>query len=290
MIDIKELTTEKIQVKLAEIAKQDFQFLSEKEAYQLVMNCIDLTTLEGSDTKERVVELCKKASGYQNQNSEVPNTAAVCVYPVFAKLAKSSLQGKGLKVACVAGAFPAGQSPIHVKVAEVKYAVEQGADEIDMVISRGSFLEGDFQKVSDEIKAIKAACGSAQLKVILETGELQTPENIYKASQIAIEAGADFIKTSTGKVAVNATPEAMYVMLLAIKEEFDKTGKKIGIKPAGGIADAQGSIIFIKLVEQILGREWLNNTLLRFGASRLADKIADKILNKNESSSDTSAY
>lgn len=290
MIDIKELSTEKIQEKLAEIAKQDFQFLNEKEAYQLVMNCIDLTTLEGSDTKERVVELCKKASDYQNLNSEVPNTAAVCVYPVFAQLAKSSLHGTGLKVACVAGAFPAGQSPIHVKVAEVKYAVEQDADEIDMVISRGSFLEGDFQKVSDEIKAIKAACGSAQLKVILETGELQTPENIYKASKIAIEAGADFIKTSTGKVAVNATPEAMYVMLLAIKEEFDKTGKKIGIKPAGGIADAQGSIIYIKLVEQILGKDWLNNTLLRFGASRLADKIADKILNKNESSSDTSAY
>lgn len=290
MTNINQLTTENIQEKIAEISKMELQFLSEKEAYQLVMNCIDLTTLEGSDTKKKVIELCKKASTFQNQNAEVPNTAAVCVYPVFAQLAKSQLKDSSLKVACVAGAFPAGQSPIEVKVMEVQYAVDQGADEIDMVISRGSFLEGDFKKVSDEIKAIKAACGKAKLKVILETGELVTPQNILQASQLAIEAGADFIKTSTGKVSVNATPEAMYVMLLAIREEFKKSGKRIGIKPAGGIADAEGSLIYVKLVEQILGKDWLNNQLLRFGASRLADKIADKILDKKEESSDSSGY
>ncbi len=277
MITEKDLTQVVISKKIVEISNQPLKYLTEKQAYQLVLNCIDLTTLEGSDTHQRVIELCNKASGFSSLSQDIPNTAAVCIYPVFIKTAKQTLAGKGLKVACVAGAFPAGQSPIHVKVAEVKYAVEQGADEVDMVISRGSFLVGDYTKVIDEIKAIKMACGKKHLKVILETGELITPENIYKASEMAINAGADFIKTSTGKVAVNATPEAMYVMLLAIKNHYDKTGVKIGIKPAGGIADAEGSLIYIKLVETILGKEWLNNKLLRFGASRLADKIVDKI-------------
>ncbi len=277
MITEKDLTQEAISLKIAEISDQPLKYLTEKQAYQLVLNCIDLTTLEGSDTHQRVKELCNKASGFSSLGHNIHNTAAVCVYPVFVKTAKQTLAGKGLKVACVAGAFPAGQSPIHIKVAEVKYAVEEGADEVDMVISRGSFLVGDYTKVIDEIKAIKKACGKKHLKVILETGELITPENIYKASEMAISAGADFIKTSTGKVAVNATPEAMYVMLLAIKEHYDKTGVKIGIKPAGGIANAEGSLIYIKLVETILGKEWLNNKLLRFGASRLADKIVDKI-------------
>lgn len=277
MITEKALTQEVISKKLVEITNQPLKYLTEKQAYQLVLNCIDLTTLEGSDTHQRVKDLCTKASVFSTLGSDIPNTAAVCVYPVFVKTAKQILAGKGLKVACVAGAFPAGQSPIHVKVAEVKYAVEEGADEVDMVISRGSFLVGDYTKVMDEIKAIKKACGKKHLKVILETGELVTPQNIFKASEMAISAGADFIKTSTGKVQVNATPEAMYVMLLAIKEYFDKTGVKIGIKPAGGIADAEGSLIYVKLVETILGKEWLNNKLLRFGASRLADKIVDKI-------------
>lgn len=277
MITEKALTQEVISKKLVEITNQPLKYLTEKQAYQLVLNCIDLTTLEGSDTHQRVKDLCTKASVFSTLGSDIPNTAAVCVYPVFVKTAKQILAGKGLKVACVAGAFPAGQSPIHVKVAEVKYAVEEGADEVDMVISRGSFLVGDYTKVMDEIKAIKKACGKKHLKVILETGELVTPQNIFKASEMAISAGADFIKTSTGKVQVNATPEAMYVMLLAIKDHFDKTGVKIGIKPAGGIAEAEGSLIYVKLVETILGKEWLNNKLLRFGASRLADKIVDKI-------------
>lgn len=272
-----ELQLENISHRLLEIEKQNLTTMTELEAYQLVLNCIDLTTLEGSDTHQRIEELCQKASSFSKLGNNLPNTAAVCVYPVFIQTAKNALAGKGINVACVAGAFPAGQSPIHVKVAEVKYAIAEGADEVDMVISRGSFLEGDYTKVYNEIAAIKEACGETHLKVILETGELMTPKNIYHASEIAIKAGADFIKTSTGKVPVNATPEAMYVMLLAIKNHFDKTGVKIGIKPAGGIADAEGSLIYIKLVETILGKEWLNNKMLRFGASRLADKIVDKI-------------
>ena len=182
-----------------------------------------------------------------------------------------------MRVACVAGAFPAGQSPIEIKIAEVAYAVAQGADEIDMVISRGKFLEGDYRTVYNEIAAIKAACGTAHLKVILETGELLTADNIYKASQIAIAAGADFIKTSTGKIKVNATPESFLVMLDAIKDFYGKTGKMIGIKPAGGIADAPTAIQFLKILENVLGEKWLTNEYFRIGASRLSDKIRAEI-------------
>lgn len=271
------MTQDFVNQQIKEIDSKKLPF-SEKEAYKLVLKCIDLTTLEGSDTHQRVRELCHKTKNYPLENAVLPTTAAVCVYPVFIKTALEELQNTDIKVACVAGAFPAGQSPIEVKLAEVKYAVEQGAHEVDMVISRGSFLEGDFEKVSNEIKAIKEACGDAKLKVILETGELETVENIYQASKIAIDSGADFIKTSTGKVAVNATPEAMFVMLTAIKEHYDKTGKMVGIKPAGGIAEPKDSLLYIKLVYYILGEKWMNNTMLRFGASRLADKVAKAII------------
>ena len=240
---------------------------SNAELNKKIMSFIDLTTLEGADTKEKVTELCNKAKQHQ--------TAAICVYPPFAKLVKEQLKGTGIQTACVAGAFPAGQSPIHVKTAEVAYTVEQGADEIDMVISRGTFLEGDYATVGAEIKAIREACGNARLKVILETGELQTPENIKLASEIAIANinDGDFIKTSTGKVAVNATPEAAFVMLNAIKTEYEKTEKKIGFKPAGGVSNQQEAEVYVKLVYEILGEEWLTPKLFRFGASRLVDAL-----------------
>ncbi len=270
-------TKEGISSKLNEIYSKPFASMSFREAYKLALNVIDLTTLEGSDTHQRVIELCEKAKNFPTLGNDIPTTAAVCVYPVFVATAKKALEGTNIRVASVAGAFPAGQSPIEVKVAEVKYAVAQGADDIDMVISRGTFLEGDYQTVFDEIAAIKAVCGSAHLKVILETGELHTPENIYKASEIAIQAGADFIKTSTGKISVNATPEAMLVMLEAIKAHYKATGKMVGIKPAGGIATAEESLNYLKLVENILGEKWMNNQWLRFGASRLADKIVEKL-------------
>ena len=238
---------------------------SQAELHKKIKSLIDLTTLEGADTQEKVVALCQKARQHQ--------VAAVCVYPTFAKLVREQLTGTNIQTACVAGAFPAGQSPIHIKTAEVAYTVEQGAQEIDMVISRGTFLEGDYATVGAEIKAIKAACGHAHLKVILETGELQTPENIKLASEIAIANGADFIKTSTGKVAVNATPEAAFVMLHAIREHYEKTGKKIGFKPAGGVATPADAEIYVKLVYAILGEEWITPELFRIGASRLVDAL-----------------
>ena len=241
---------------------------SNAECRKQVLSFIDLTTLEGADTKEKIMALCNKAKQHK--------TAAVCVYPPFAKLVREQLKDTDIQTACVAGAFPAGQSPIHIKTAEVAYAIEQGAQEIDMVISRGTFLEGDYAAVGAEIKAIKQACGSAHLKVILETGELQTPENIKLASEIAITNGADFIKTSTGKIAVNATPDAAFVMLHVIKTHYEKTGQKIGFKAAGGISTPTDVEIYVKLVYAILGKDWLTPRLFRIGASRLVDKLRTK--------------
>lgn len=266
-------TDEQIQERIAAYTASDLKFFDYPKAYRFILNVIDLTTLEGSDNKAKVQQLCEKALNFRDEARQIPTTAAVCVYPPFAAQAKFILKGTDVHVACVAGAFPAGQSPIEIKIAEVAYAVSQGADEIDMVISRGKFLEGDYQTVYNEIAAIKAACGQAHLKVILETGELKTADNIYKASQIAIAAGADFIKTSTGKIAVNATPEAFLVMLDAIKAHYEATGKMVGMKPAGGISDAKTAIDFLKILENVLGEKWLTNRYFRIGASRLADKV-----------------
>ncbi len=232
---------------------------------QNIKSFIDLTTLEGADTKAKIIALCDKAKQH--------GTAAVCVYPPFAKLVRKQLQGTTIKTACVAGAFPSGQSPIHIKTAEVAYTVEQGAQEIDMVISRGTFLEGDYATVGAEIKAIKQVCENAHLKVILETGELQTPENIRLAAEIAIANGADFIKTSTGKIPVSATPEAAFVMLNVIKNHYEKTGQKVGFKAAGGISKPEDAMIYVNLVHDILGEEWLTSEWFRIGASRLVDAL-----------------
>ena len=248
---------------------------SQAELNQMIMSFIDLTTLEGTDKREKVLALCNKAKQH--------HVAAICVYPPFAKLVREQLAGTNIQTACVAGAFPAGQSPIHIKTAEVEWTVKQGAQEIDMVISRGSFLEGDYTTVGAEIKAIREACGNplisfknrVHLKVILETGELQTLENVKLASEIAIANinDGDFIKTSTGKVAVNATPEYAYVMLHCIKAEYEKTGKKIGFKPAGGVSTPEDAEKYVKLVYNILGEEWLTPKLFRIGASRLVDAL-----------------
>ena len=270
-------TDEQIQARLAEYQNGGLRYFDFPKAYRFILSVIDLTTLEGSDNAARVQQLCEKAMAFRDDANGIPSTAAVCVYPPFAAQAKSILKDTDIHVACVAGAFPAGQSPIEIKIAEVAYAVSQGADEIDMVISRGKFLEGDYQTVYDEIAAIKAACGHAHLKVILETGELGSADNIYKASQIGIAAGADFIKTSTGKIKVNATPESFLVMLDAIKDHYETTGKMVGMKPAGGIADAPTAIAFLKILENVLGEKWLSNRYFRIGASRLADKIRAEI-------------
>lgn len=242
-----------------------------------ILRCIDLTTLEGSDTQKKVSELCDTAISFRDDQKGIPSTASVCVYPPFVSLAKEKLTGTGIHVASVAGAFPSGQLPIGLKVAEVEYAVAQGADEIDMVISRGTFLEGRYQEVYDEISAIRKACPHQKLKVILETGELVTPQNIYRASQLAIHAGADFLKTSTGKIAVNATPEAFWVMTFAIQQHYKNTGKKVGIKVAGGLSELQQAYTYLHIWRQNMGKEWVTPDLFRVGTSRLAKRVFEKI-------------
>jgi len=261
-----------VQTRIEKIKNEPLEnFSSEKEAIRFALNCIDLTTLEGTDNAKKIEQLCKNAIHYQ--------TAAVCVYPVFIKQAKQVLKDTSIKVASVAGAFPHGQSPIEIKVNEVEYAVAQGADEIDMVISRGLFLEEKYEIVFNEIAAIKKACQHAHLKVILETGELIDPDLIYKASILAMHAGADFIKTSTGKISINATPEAFLVMLDAIYQFYNETKKQIGIKPAGGITDTDTTLLYLKLLEKTLNINWLSNDFLRIGASRLASHLYNFIEN-----------
>jgi deoxyribose-phosphate aldolase len=242
-----------------------------------ILGSIDLTTLEGSDTEEKVRKLCDTAVSFRDEEKQIPATASVCVYPPFVAVAKEQLKGTGIHVASVAGAFPSGQLPIQLKIAEVEYAVAQGADEIDMVISRGAFLSGRFQQVYDEIRAIRKACPRQKLKVILETGELETPQNIYRASQLAIHAGADYLKTSTGKIAVNATPEAFWVMMLAIQQHYQNTGEKVGIKVAGGVSTPEQAYTYLHIWRQNMGKDWVTPDLFRVGTSRLATKIFEKI-------------
>jgi deoxyribose-phosphate aldolase len=234
---------------------------------------IDLTTLSGDDTTEKVLKLCAQGKSYFDGNAGISNVAAICTYPVFARTVHHALKGTDIKTACVAGAFPSGQSPISLRLEEVKYTVDHGAEEIDMVISRGRFLQGDRDFVFEEVQLHKEACKDAHLKVILETGELPEPEMIYDASKIAIEAGADFIKTSTGKIQPAATLEAFYVMLRAIKDHYKKTGEAIGIKAAGGIADPEAALKYYALTKSILGESWLSPVHFRIGASRLADQL-----------------
>lgn len=243
--------------------------LANVEALKQLLNLVDLTTLEGKDTPEKVSQLCLRAKKLSETFENLPTVAAICVYPSLVRTAKDELRNTAIKLASVAGGFPSGQIPIELKLEEVKYAISQGADEIDMVISRGTFLMKDYQTVYDEIQSIKGVCGTARLKVILETGELETLENIRLASDLAIEAGADFIKTSTGKVSQGASLEAIWIMLQAIKD----SGKKIGIKPSGGISTAEDALCYFYLVQNELGDKWSSNELMRFGASSLAGNI-----------------
>ncbi len=243
------------------------------EALKRVFSCIDNTTLEGCDTHQHVQQLCQSSIELQDAGCGINHVAAVCVYPVFVRNARKWLEGSGIHVASVAGAFPAGQSPIAVKLQEVQYALDEGADEIDMVISRGSFLEGDYNKVFDEIAAIRQITVNHTLKVILETGELQSAANIAKASELAIEAGADFIKTSTGKIAVSATLEAAEVMLTTINKYHDTTGRWVGFKAAGGISTPEEVLKYYQLATQIVGKEQTTNQFFRIGASRLTNRL-----------------
>jgi deoxyribose-phosphate aldolase len=240
---------------------------------KLALSMIDLTTLEGADTPSKVQQMCFKAMHPHDSLPGLPTVAAVCVYPSLVKVAKKALGDSGVKVASVSTAFPSGQAPRNVKIADTKFAVSEGADEIDMVISRGRFHSGDHNFVFDEIAAIKEACGDARLKVILETGELGTYDKVRLASDIAIAAGADFIKTSTGKINPAATMEVTLVMLHAIRDHYLRTGQMIAMKPAGGIRASKQALHYLMMVKEELGPEWLDPHWFRFGASSLANDI-----------------
>ncbi|MFK7909200.1 MAG: deoxyribose-phosphate aldolase [Akkermansiaceae bacterium] len=247
---------------------------TKRAGLNMVLNMIDLTTLEGADTPNKVRQLCYKAEHLHDSIPGLPSTAAVCVYPPFVKTAREALGDKSpVKIASVATYFPSGQTTLESKLEETKLAVSDGADEIDMVISRGKFLSGDYNYVFDEIAAVKEACGKARLKVILETGELATLDNVRRASDIAIHAGGDFIKTSTGKIASAATIPVTLVMLLAIRDHYSKTGKMVGMKPAGGISKSKLALHYLVMVKETLGEQWLTNKWFRFGASSLANDV-----------------
>jgi deoxyribose-phosphate aldolase len=262
-----------IKERVARLATRSIKKSSKVEGLKLALSMVDLTTLEGADTPGRVRQLCAKAMHLHSGRNDLPMVAAVCVYPTMVRVAREALKGTPIKVAAVATAFPSGMNPLSVKLEDTRYAVSEGAHEIDMVISRGDFLRGDYGRVADEIAEVKKACGEAHLKVILETGELGTLDRVRLASDIAMEAGADFIKTSTGKIQPAATPEVVLVMLQAIVDFYRKTGKRIGMKPAGGIANAKAALNLLVMVREVLGPAWLNPDLFRIGASKLPNDI-----------------
>ena len=262
-----------IEERASRFTKRSIKTETKVNGLKLTLNMIDLTTLEGKDTKGKVQQLCYKAQHLHDAYPGLPTVAAICVYPSMVKVAKQALGNSGVKVAAVATAFPSGQAPRDVKIRDTKFAVNEGADEIDMVISRGKFLEGEYNFVFDEIATIKEACGTARLKVILETGELVTYDKVRRASDIAMYAGADFIKTSTGKISPAATMPVTLVMLEAIRDFYYKTGKKIAMKPAGGISKSKLALHYLVMLQETLGTEWMNNEWFRFGASSLANDV-----------------
>lgn len=258
--------------------KRSIKKESKMQALKLALSMVDLTTLEGKDSEGKVLDLCQKAKSPHPAVPDIPHVAAVCVYPTMVRVAKNNLKGTDINVASVATAFPSGMSPLSIRIEDTKFAVDEGADEVDMVISRGAFLQGEYNLVYDEIAAIKEACGSAHLKVILETGELHTYENVRLASDIAMHAGADFIKTSTGKISPAATQPVTLVMLEAIRDFYYETDKMIGMKPAGGIRTAKQALQYLVLVKETLGAAWLNKEMFRFGASSLANDLLMQIV------------
>jgi deoxyribose-phosphate aldolase len=262
-----------IEARAGELAKRSIKKEAKVWALELALRCCDLTTLEGQDTPGKVAALCSKAVRPDPSDAGIPSVAAVCVYPNLVATAKERLRGSGVKVASVATAFPSGQSPLDVKVREVEEAVALGADEIDMVIDRGAFLSGRYAKVFDEIVRVKEACGDAHLKVILEVSELGTYDNVRRASLLAMAADADFIKTSTGKLPGAATLPVQLVMLEAIRDVYAETGRKVGMKAAGGIRTAKNAVQYLVQVHETLGPDWLTPDLYRLGASSLVNDI-----------------
>ncbi len=281
-----------VEQRAASFTRRSIKTQSKTQGLRLALSMIDLTTLEGKDSDEKVRSLCRKAiTPWEGEiTPSLPSVAAVCVYPSLVRIAKRALEGSGVHVASVATGFPSGQFPLSVRIDDVTKAVEAGADEIDMVINRGAFLSGHYDEVAEEIKQVRIACGEAHLKIILETGELETLENVRSASDLVIEAAASagpiadgevFIKTSTGKVSPAATMPVTLVMLDAIQSYFDKTGVRIGMKPAGGIRTAKQSLHYLVMVKETLGDDWLTPNLFRFGASSLANDVLRQLVRQH---------
>ena len=258
---------------IKKIEKEVLLSQNNPEIIRNLISCIDLTSLEGSDNDLNIKILCSKALMSIDKSRGIPPVAAVCVYPSFVRLVKKQLEGTTIKTASVAAAFPSGQTSLQIKLDEVKFAADEGADEIDVVINRGRLITGEFGEVHDELAAIREVSAGLILKVILETGELKTPELIRKASEIAMVSGADFIKTSTGKIPVGATPEAFLIMLNAMKDYLSLTGKSIGIKASGGVRSAEQATMYYLLAREVLGEQVLNRKFFRIGASSLLDNL-----------------
>ncbi len=266
----------------AKFTRRSLKRQSKVVGLKLALSMTDLTTLEGKDSPEKIRALCRKALQPVEGDPGIPSVAAVCVYPRFVSLARELLEGSPVKVASVATAFPSGQLPLPLRVSEVRSAVEDGAHEIDMVINRGGFLSGAEDQVFHEIGAVKEACGAAHLKVILETGELETYDLVRKASDLAIEAGADFVKTSTGKVQPAATMGVTLVLMESVRDHWLQSGKRIGIKPAGGIRTAKQALHYLVMLKETLGEAWLTPDLFRFGASSLANDLVRQLLKQRD--------
>ena len=250
------------------------------EVKKFLFGSIELTTLKTTDSDVSVMAFTEKVNQFDQQYPNIPHVATICVYPCFAEVVKDTLEVDGVNIACVSGSFPSSQALLEVKTVETALAIKDGADEIDMVMPVGKFLQGDYEGVSDEIQEMKAVCGDHALKVILETGDLVTASNIKKASILAMYAGADYIKTSTGKEKISATPEAAFVMCQSIKEYYEETGIQVGFKPAGGINSVMDAIIYYTIVKEVLGEKWLTNKWLRLGTSRLANLLLSEIEGK----------
>ncbi|MBO5156879.1 MAG: deoxyribose-phosphate aldolase [Prevotella sp.] len=247
------------------------------EVKKFLMGSVELTTLKTTDSDVSVMAFTERVNQFENAYPDLPHVATICVYPCFAEVVKDTLEVEGVEIACVSGSFPSSQALLEVKVAETALAIKDGATEIDIVMSVGKFLSGDYEAVCDEISELKQVCGNKKMKVILETGCLKTAENIKKASLLAMYAGADYIKTSTGKESPAATPEAAYVMCQAIKEYYEETGIQIGFKPAGGLNTVMDAIIYYTIVKEVLGEKWLTNQWLRLGTSRLANLLLSEV-------------
>ena len=272
------LSDEKVSAAVAKLIAEKVPENDTKEVKEFLMGSVELTTLKTTDSDESVMAFTEKVNKFAEVYPEMPHVATICVYPCYAKTVNDTLEVDGVEIACVSGSFPSSQALLEVKVAETALAVKDGATEIDIVMSVGKYLSGDYETVCDEINELKAVCGEKKMKVILETGLLPSMSDIKKASILAMYSGADYIKTSTGKEKPAATPEAAYVMCQAIKEYFDKTGIMIGFKPAGGLNTVHDALIYYTIVKEVLGEKWLTNQYLRLGTSRLANLLLSEVV------------